>query len=387
MPDKEDARARPTVVLTLGRLPPALDIARSFADRGWRVVVAEPFSMHLCRTSRAVARTVCVTSPAVSHERYLADLAAIIDAERATLVIPVSEETPRVAELTLRLPDSTRVFTAAAATVRALHDKYRFAVLAAEARLPVAESHLPGEMPDQAPWDLVVKPRWSCSGRGLRYVERGNPIGAGPADLIQRRVRGREYSGFCISIGGTIHAPVVYRATVTSGSVAVCFERVDDQSRIIDWMRSFAMQQHYTGFLAFDFIVDTEGMPWALECNPRATSGIHFLATDAIADCICGDAKNSGAYRSPRLLTESWSCFTACLARILSPRDFFRALAQLVKARDVSWSARDPAVFLCMPFSTFRIIRDAVASRSTFAEVAVRDVEWEQPGDTAESDS
>jgi hypothetical protein len=250
---------------------------------------------------------------------------------------------------------------------------------AAAAGLPVAESHLPAAMPDHAPWDLVIKPRWSCSGRNIRFVERGDPVHAGPADLIQRRVRGSEYSGFCVSNDGTIRAPVVYRSVVSSGSVAVCFERVEDQQGIIEWMRSFALAELYTGFLAFDFIVDNEGTPWALECNPRATSGIHFLATAAIAELLLGEARDTGMYRSQKLFAESWSCFTACLARILRPGEFRRALALLIRARDVTWSASDPLVFPCMPFSTLRIIRDAIVSRSTFAEVAVQDVEWKGP--------
>jgi predicted ATP-grasp superfamily ATP-dependent carboligase len=323
---------------------------------------------------------VQITSPKASPERYLAELAEVIAAERATLVIPVSEETPRVAELSQHLPDSTRVFAGLAEQVRALHDKYRFAQLAASARLPVAASRLPVDMPRQAPWDLVIKPRWSCSGRGLRYVASGDEVHADPTDLIQRRVYGDEFSGFCISIGGRLHAPVVYRAAVTSGSVAVCFERVEDQPRIIEWMQSFAGNLRYTGFLAFDFIVDAKGTPWALECNPRATSGIHFLATNVTADIILGDVPDSGVYRSDALLTEAWSCFTACLARVLRPREFARALTRLLQARDVTWSRHDPAVFLSMPFSTSRIIFDAAVSRSTFAEVAVQDVEWNGSG-------
>jgi predicted ATP-grasp superfamily ATP-dependent carboligase len=379
MANKEDARSRPTVVLTLGRLPPALDIARSFAMRGWRVVVAEPFGMHLCRTSRAVDRSARVTSPQVSPERYLDDIVDIVAAERAKLVIPVSEETPRIAELRDRLPESVRLYAGSAATVRSLHDKYRFAGLAAAAGLPVAESLLPGTMPGQAPFDLVIKPRWSCSGRGLRFVEHGETIHAGPNDVIQRRVRGSEFSGFCVSIDGTMHAPVVYRAAVTSGSVAVCFERVDDQPGITDWMRAFALSQRYTGFLAFDFIVDAEGTPWALECNPRATSGIHFLQTGAIAKLVCRDTDEYGVYCDRALLAESWSCLSACLARVPRPAEFRRAMSCFIRARDVTWSVRDPLVFPLMPFTTLRIIRDAAVSGSTFAEVAVRDVEWREP--------
>jgi hypothetical protein len=52
------------LLLTLGRLPKALDVARGFADLGWRVVVAEPFKRHLAGASCLVARSHQVTAPA-----------------------------------------------------------------------------------------------------------------------------------------------------------------------------------------------------------------------------------------------------------------------------------------------------------------------------------
>ena len=43
-----------TVLLTLGRLPKALELARALHDEGARVIVAEPFGAHVCKVSRAV---------------------------------------------------------------------------------------------------------------------------------------------------------------------------------------------------------------------------------------------------------------------------------------------------------------------------------------------
>ncbi|MEN9755617.1 MAG: hypothetical protein RLZ07_1999, partial [Pseudomonadota bacterium] len=39
-----------SVLLTLGRLPKGLDIARSFHRAGWRVIIADPARDHLART-------------------------------------------------------------------------------------------------------------------------------------------------------------------------------------------------------------------------------------------------------------------------------------------------------------------------------------------------
>ena len=369
---------RPTVVLTLGRLPVGLDIARSLAEAGWRVVVAEPFSMHLCRMSRAVQMSARVARPDREPERYLSQLADIILRERAELVVPVSEESPRIAALRPRLPESIRIFADTPDNMLTLHDKYRFAKCAVDAGLTVPDSQLPNDLPEEAPYELVVNPRLTCSGRGVRVVAAGEPIDANAGDVVQRRIRGDEMSGFCMSRDGQIAAPVVYRSVVRSGSVGVCFERVEDAPAIVEWMRRFAASRGHTGFLAFDFIVDDTGTAYAIECNPRATSGIHFLRPAAVAAFLQAGNVDAGWLREESLLTESWSCYTACLGRIRRGGDFREAMSLLHRASDVTWSRHDPLPFLLMPVNTWRIIRDALFSGASFAEVAVRDVEWRE---------
>ena len=81
-----------TVLLTLGRLPKALEVARALHAAGCRVVVAEPFRRHLTGASRQVARSVQVTSPVIDREAYLGELTALAVAEGVSLILPVSEE-------------------------------------------------------------------------------------------------------------------------------------------------------------------------------------------------------------------------------------------------------------------------------------------------------
>ena len=104
---------QPTVLITLGRLPKGLDLARSFRRLGWRVIVAEPFRWHLSAMSNAVARRYTVTAPAIDRERYLGELCDIVMKEGVELVVPVSEEIMHVSHLAGRLPRPT--FSAVAA--------------------------------------------------------------------------------------------------------------------------------------------------------------------------------------------------------------------------------------------------------------------------------
>ena len=186
----------------------------------------------------------------------------------------------------------------------------------------------------------MIKPRRACSGHGVRVVHADAAIRANTGDVVQERLVGKEVSGFGIARDGELLAPIVYRSRVTSGSVAVCFERVVDDAAVVDWMRRFVAATRQSGFIAFDFIVK-EGRPHAIECNPRATSGIHFLDGDAIAALLTGDAPTPQPYRDETLLAEKWSCYTAVLGRLPAPREFFRAFGLLVRSTDVAW--RDPA--------------------------------------------
>ena len=62
----------------------------------------------------------------------------------------------------------------------------------------------------------------------------------------------------------------------------MAFERVEHPA-IADWITRFIAAAQWTGFIAFDIIVDEAGQPWGIECNPRTTSGLHFWQRADIA--------------------------------------------------------------------------------------------------------
>ena len=60
----------PTAILTLGRLPKALAVARALRSQGYRIVVAEPFALHVSRVSRDVARSYTLPAPNLDPDGY-----------------------------------------------------------------------------------------------------------------------------------------------------------------------------------------------------------------------------------------------------------------------------------------------------------------------------
>ncbi|MBL6821887.1 MAG: hypothetical protein ISQ67_08110, partial [Luminiphilus sp.] len=97
-----------TALLTVGRFPAALTLARSLQRHGVRVVVADPMKRQLCSVSRAVAKTYQVTAPNTDIGTWEQDILDIVDREQITDVIPTSEEICHVANLAPRLPETAR---------------------------------------------------------------------------------------------------------------------------------------------------------------------------------------------------------------------------------------------------------------------------------------
>ena len=61
-------------------------------------------------------------------------------------------------------------------------------------------------------------------------------------------------------------------------------------------------------------------------------------------------------------------------------KGFKEQLRRLFSTRDVTWDASDPWPFLSMMFTSWPIMRMAMAERVPFGEVATRDVDWYPDG-------
>jgi hypothetical protein len=227
---------------------------------------------------------------------------------------------------------------------------------------------------------VVVKPVHSCSGRGVRILAAGadlpSPTSAAPS-IVQRFVSGDEYSSCSIAHAGRISSTVVYRAAQKSGSVAVAFERVE-HAAIEDWIRRFVAAEGWTGFIAFDIMVDAAGVPWGIECNPRATSGLHFWQRAEIARAVL-DPAHVPRLRPEARLQQFYPALTETQMSLFRRGPFASNLRRLLTTRDVTWERRDPLPFLTMTATSWPIIRMAMARGVPFGEVATLDVGWYDP--------
>jgi predicted ATP-grasp superfamily ATP-dependent carboligase len=382
------ARTSPqTVLITLGRLPKALDLARSFSQLGYRVIVAEPFRWHLAGVSNAVTRRYQITAPSVNRQRFLDELVAIIKKENVELVVPISEEIMHVSFLRDYLPRGVRLYAMPPEILLALHNKATFVEKCQAYGVSAPETFLLTDARAASfanEHDHIVKPVFSCSGRGVLFRKKGEVLPSPDADqpmIAQRWVKGNVLSTFSIAHEGRALTTVVYRGAVMSGTVAVCFERVTAEdslhAAVTQWVDKFVAAANFNGFISFDLVVDKDGAAHGIECNPRATSGLHFVDPRDLATAVVNPKPGMAIrFRDELLLQQFYPCLTEVQKSMFSGADFRKNLAKFLRARDVTWHWRDPLPFLTMPFTASQIIWLSIKSGTTFGEVATLDVGW-----------
>ena len=370
-----------TVLLTLGRLPKALAIVRACRAAGCRVLVADPFRWHVCKPSRDVEKSFRVTAPNDSLSQYLQDLLNIVEQESVDLVIPISEEALHVAQLADKLPARTRLWAAPLAQLAELHHKRDFIALAARKGLPVPETFTANESGARElaqNRDYVEKPVHSCSGIGLRFAKAGESLQSSSEEgLVQTHLEGDLISSLSVVSEGREVATVFYRGRVFAGTVAICFERVDDAAAAQQWVNDFLSDSDYSGFLAFDFIIDESGIARAIECNPRATSGVHFFDLASLGQALLSPESASSIELSSKTRFQwAYSTLTETYAAIFKPREFVRRFKEMLAARDVIWAGHDPLPFLLMTPMSWEILWPAMTSDLSLGEATQRDIAW-----------
>lgn len=391
-----------TVLLTLGRLPVALEIARAFACQGYRVVVAEPYKWPLCRLSNSVDKCFKTTPPNVDQQSYLDELLSIVSAENVDLIVPVSEESLFVTDLHSLLPDSVTLACMDSACLLNLHDKWRFARWARQHGLAVPHSVRADDeqtLDRLLTSDYVVKPRLSCSGVGVRFGRPGQALlteEKTSRNLVQRRLTDKACSTFSIVIAGRVHTTICYQGLLQSGSVSVCFEKMEIPDEIAEFVQKAVGLLQYTGMISFDFMQNVAGRWLAIECNPRATSGIHFVSTDCLIEALLAVANEHAGQR--RFAVENpvecattlpvgtigarrqefWSCLGRVEGDLFKGRWNGPGWRRLFTTPDITWSRRDMKPFLLMPVVLAPQLWQAVSNRQPISELLMLDVGWYQ---------
>ncbi|MGG4146412.1 ATP-grasp domain-containing protein [Paenibacillus algorifonticola] len=394
---EQEIRTGRRILITGGRAPAALDLARQLAEQGYEVYAADSMASPLIRFSTCIKRYEVLPAPRVDEAAFGKALAAMVEKYSIELLIPICEEIYYIAKLRGKL-GRCMVFTDEAERLTALHSKWAFIEMVREAGLAAPETkqlrsytelkqlHNPAS---EQIW--VLKPVYSRFATKV-HIWHANESPPPAAELqlsvdspwvAQAFVAGQEYCTYSIVKEGKLLAYSDYAVDFTAGRGASTFFKPCHQPQLRQWVETFAAHTQFTGQIAFDFIIDESGAVWPLECNPRATSGLHlFDKRDRLGRALWGTGQSSSIILPQQ--SRGKMIAAAMLAYGLSQqrrqrglwRGSWHWLASMAGGRDVIFSWKDPGPFLMQGYVWFDLWRRARKAEQPIIAFTTADIEW-----------
>lgn len=272
------------VLVTGTRAPASMDLMRSLIQAGFQVYSADSMTFPLGRFVKGIEQHFTLPKPNRNTQAFINGLKALIIEHSINLVIPTCEEIFFVSQGYEDLSQHTRIFCEPFQKLLQLHNKFAFNQLVHEYGLDAPKSWLlnthdnKSDLPLEK--DLVLKPLFSRFGAHVLLKPPAQVI----QDLslkvpyvAQEFIEGKEYCSYAIAVAGKVVIQSCYHPKYTSGPAAGIYFEPASIKAITQFVSVFCEKYHFSGQIAFDFIVK-EKRAYVLECNPRITSGFHFLA-------------------------------------------------------------------------------------------------------------
>lgn len=379
-------------VLILGaRAPACLEWARAFAASGWQVQVADSLHQPVSRYSRAASSCHHLPEPRHDLAAWWAALARLVQAQRIDVILPTCEEVFYLGHGVEHLsPLPCRVLTLPLSRLHPLHHKYRFACLTAGWPAAAPETRLLDTLSAVRALS-ATSGEWVCKPAYSRFASR-TLIRPAPAQLAriqptasqpwvaQRFVAGREHCSYSLLVDGRLTAHACYHPRYRVGRGSGIYFLPTDPAPIRAFVTRFGQETGYSGQVAFDFIECADGTCHVLECNPRATSGVHLFddQPQALVAALLGQTDSLPAVPVlvpapvPRMVALAMLLFAA-------PRHLFRPefWQDFAAARDVICRHGDTGPLVAQVPGLLEIAGRAVRRRSGLLAAATADIEWD----------
>jgi predicted ATP-grasp superfamily ATP-dependent carboligase len=379
------------ILITGGRAPVALELARVFHRAGHTVFMAESLRGHLSQPSAAVKANFVVPAPRQETGAFLAALKKIVEQNQIELLIPTCEEVFHIAKGLNDLP--CHVFTEPLAKLDSFHNKWKFASSASDFGLRVPDTILiqnqDNLMNAYSQWkELVLKPVYSrFASRALILPQLRDVMSklTFASDWVaQEFIAGQQFCTYSVCQNGQITAHTTYPTIFTAGQGAtIAFEHVDHPA-IFQWVKTFVERFQVTGQVSFDFIQSEDGQVYALECNPRATSGVHLLASHPqFVESFLGVSVTLRHAQGRHLVTPPGNKRMLASAMLiyglpsaLVDGSFRAWLKTFLHSDDVILDFKDPLPFLLQFRSLLFYLKLAHEKGISLLEASTFDIEW-----------
>jgi len=378
------------ILITGARAPACLEWARLLRKAGCAVAAADSAAVPLTRFSACIERWFRLPAAVQDVNAYGEALLAAARGFRADLILPTCEEAFYIAHQKRRLERQCRVFVAEFDLMARLHDKAAFAELSHGLPIstpPTVRLETVEAVMQQAACarDLVFKPVYSRFAASTLIRPEAEALRAMRPSaeqpwIAQQYVAGRELCSYSLLQEGRLLAHACYHPKYRVGQGSGIYLEPVESDPIRSFVHAFGQATGYTGQAGFDFIESVQGALTVLECNPRATSGIHLfpaqflelasqLSQERPAQEMVVDAKGS-----PRRVSVAMALFAAPRLRSLSAlREFGRDWR---RASDILSAPQDRGPVLAQILGLGEVFYQAIRLGRPALSATTYDIEW-----------
>jgi hypothetical protein len=233
---------------------------------------------------------VRVPSPRFAYEQYKTILRKLM--EECDLLIPTCEDIFYVSSALVSDSDRQKVFMPQHDLLLGLHNKSTVhTYLNRHVRSPQTKMITQRNQINFSNKRTILKPVFSRFGANVILDVQPDAVqniecSSDYPWVQQEFIPGMYICNYAVIQNGHVISHVVYRPKyLVNNAASTYFETIEHQG-CSDFIHTFAQDHAFTGQIAFDFIENESGL-YVLECNPRATSGIHLIAESlALVDGI-----------------------------------------------------------------------------------------------------
>lgn len=379
------------ILLSGGRAPAALELARLLSSQGHQVTVIESIPYHVCQHSRFVRKVLFVPSPRTNSEGFISTLIQHIKKEKIDIFIPLFEEIFIAARHHKELSSLCQCWLEPLPRLDSLHNKWTFIKLArglAE-KLPqtlylTSWKEVESALARQPEMDWVLKPVYSRSSAQVRFISgdsKINPIAISPNRpwVLQEKVVGEQICTYSLAYKGRLLIHSAYTTPYTAGEgTSVLYAPYQNnllQQRIENWIN----ENNWTGQLSFDWIKNKDGHILPIECNPRMTSGIHLFSDADQIDVAFITPEKVEKVLTPKIPQTKMFVLGMILYGLPScknPCQFITWCKMMSTYQDVVFRWSDPLPVYSQLRSLAYFWRLGRRKKITLLEASTEDIEW-----------
>jgi len=374
------------ILLTGGRATIALELARQFHAQGHNVYVTDCNRLHICRYSNTVRKSFKTPSPRYEPDEFIRSLVHIIEDHQIDLLIPTCEEIMFISGYLDRFPKFCKVFCSSFEMIHELHSKWLFCQKTNELGFNPPKTQLIETSEDVSKIHIdtpyVLKATYSRACQNLVFVGPDAtpppiPVAHSNPWVAQEWIEGKKYCTYSIALEGKLTAHTTYPVAFTvDGSSCITFEAVAHEP-IFNWVKDFLAKIKFTGQVAFDFIEKKNGKLFAIECNPRATHGLHLFsimdnlpaAFFNISDHVIQPEVGTQKQLAIGMMAFGWR-------EVNRRQELSSFRKKFFKTKDVVFCRKDPKPFFAMSFLFPMYWVKSKQYGITIAEAFTREMEW-----------